>query len=487
MNDREETPVKRRPSTRAYVALSAAAALLVTALALPATASAQSAPPETHITQAPANPSGKKDATFAFTGTDDTTPAIDLEFQCRLDPQDAPPGTDPLDLWLECLSPQFFTGLASGRQHTFEVQTIDGDGLIDPTPASYTWTVLPPQTCEDASGSAPVEADSWFDEKDPIKSNGDDSTLKLMSKAPSENSRVAVRFTLPQAPAGCVVKSATLKLYSDSAPAVPGKLQALRLTSAWGENNIAWGNQPTTIGPVAEAPSAMGYVQWDVTAQVQGGAAHGFLIRHATENDPAGAEEGFFSKEKLENPPLLDITYAGSASGGGGGGGGTPTPPAPPAVQPPTAPATPVAAPAPPASEPPASKPPTSKPLGRTVAQLAAALKGDLRTAAKTLRRAGIAALVRKRGATVKSVHALVPGTVRIETVFRGKRVVLLRGTRSFARAGKATLRLKLTKRGRQVLQRKRAAKFTLRGSFAERAAVIRASHTVAVNRKGRR
>jgi hypothetical protein len=469
MNDREETPVKRRPSTRAFAVLSAAAALLVTALVLPATASAQSVPPETTITQAPPNPSGKKEATFAFTGTDDTTPAIDLEFQCRLDPQDAPPGTDPLDLWLDCLSPQFFTGLAAGKNHTFEVQATDGDGLVDPTPASYTWTVLPPQTCEDASGSAPVEADSWFDEHDPIKSNGEDSTLKLMSKAPAENSRVAVRFTLPQAPAGCVVKSATLKLYSDSAPSVPGKLQALRLNSAWGENNITWGNQPGTTGPAAEAPSAMGYVQWDVSAQVQAGAPHGFLIRHATENDIAGAEESFFSKEKLENPPLLDITYAGTASGGGGGA------PAPPGAQPPAAPGTPGTAPA-----------PTGR-LAPTVAQLAAALRADLRRAATTLRRLGLAKLLRKKGASVNSVHALIPGKIQIATVFGGKRVVVLQGTRSFARAGKATLRLKLTNKGRKVLRRKRSAKFTLRGSFTDRAAVIRATGPkVVVKRKGR-
>jgi hypothetical protein len=475
MNDREETPVKRRPSNRAFAALSAAAALLVTALVLPATASAQSVPPETTITQAPPNPSGKKEATFAFTGTDDTTPAIDLEFQCRLDPQDAPPGTDPLDLWLDCLSPQFFTGLAAGKNHTFEVQAVDGDGLTDPTPASYTWTVLPPQTCEDASGSAPVEADSWFEEKDQIKSNGEDSTLKLMSKAPSENSRVAVRFTLPQAPAGCVVKSATLKLYSDSAPTVPGKLQALRLTSAWGENNITWGNQPGTAGPAAEAPSAMGYVQWDVSAQVQAGAPHGFLIRHAIENDPAGAEEGFFSKEKLENPPLLEITYAGTAAGGGGA-------PAPPGVQPPAAPGTP-ATPGTPGTAP----APTGKPLAASRAQLVAALRADLRRAATTLRRLGLAKLLRKKGASVNSVHALIPGKIQIATVFGGKRVVVLQGARSFARAGKATLRLKLTKKGQKVLKRKRSAKFTLRGSFTDRAAVIRASGPkVTVKRKGR-
>jgi hypothetical protein len=469
--------VKRRPSTRAYAALSAAAALLVTALVLPATASAQSAPPETNITQAPPNPSGKKEATFAFTGTDDTTPAIDLEFQCRLDPQNAPPGTDPLDLWLECLSPQFFTGLTPG-QHTFEVQTVDGDGLIDPTPASYTWVVGQPTTCEDASGKIDADADSWFEEKAPIESHGDDSALKLMSKAPGENSRVAVRFPLPQAPAGCVLQSAKLRLYSDSAPSVPGKLQALRLTSAWGENNIAWGNQPATAGPAAEAPSAMGYVEWDVTAHVQAGAGHGFLIRHATENDVAGAEEGFFSKEKLENMPELVLTYAGAATGGGGGGGGTP---APPAAQPPAAPATPVAPGAAPA-------PPTGKPLAASKAQLTAALRANLRKAATTLRRHGLAKLLRKKGANVNSVQALIPGKIQIATVFGGKRVVVLVGTRSFASAGKATLRLKLTKKGRQVLKRKRSAKFTLRGSFTDRAAVIRASGPkVTVKRKGRR
>jgi hypothetical protein len=393
---------------------------------------------------------------------------IDLEFQCRLDPQNAAPGTDPLDLWLDCLSPQFFTGLAPG-EHTFEVQALDAEENVDPTPAKYTWVVGQATTCADASGKIDADADSWFEEKSPIESHGDDSALKLMSKAPGENSRVAVRFPLPQAPAGCVLQSAKLRLYSDSAPSVPGKLQALRLTSAWGENNIAWGNQPATAGPAAEAPSAMGYVEWDVTAHVQAGAPHGFLIRHATENDVAGAEEGFFSKEKLENMPELVLNYAGTAAGGGGA-------PAPPGAQPPAAPGTPGTAPA-----------PTTK-LAPTVAQLAAMLRADLRRAATTLRRLGLAKLLRKKGANVNSVHALIPGKIQIATVFGGKRVVVLQGARSFARAGKATLRLKLTKKGRQVLRRKRSAKFTLRGSFTDRAAVIRASGPkVVVKRKGRR
>jgi hypothetical protein len=461
--------VKRLSSNRACLALSVTALIVATALVMPAIASAQSAPPETIITQAPPNPTGKREATFSFTGVDDTTRVRDLDFHCRLDPQNAPPGTDPLDLWLNCLSPQLFTGLALG-QHTFDVQAVDQDGLVDATPASYTWTVLPPQTCPDANGIAAVDADAWIDEHAPSDNHGDASMLKVMSRASSENSRAVVRFTLPQAPAGCLVESATLRLYSDSAPDVPRTLQALRLSSAWEENSVTWGNQPATAGPAAEAPAAMGYVQWNVTSQVQamfsGDGNHGFLIRHAIENDTPGAEEDFFSKEKRENPPELVLTFAAA-------GGGAPGPPLEPL--PPEKPRAPVA-------------PSIRRPLGPTVTQLVAALKGDLRTAARTLRRLGIAKLVRKQGANVKSVHALIPGTVRISTVIGGRRVVVLRGTRKFARAGKATLRLKLTKRGRQVLERKRSARLTLRGSFANRTTLVQApSRKVTIQRGGLR
>jgi hypothetical protein len=469
--------VKRVASTRACVGLSVAAVLLATVLVLPATASAQSdvTPPETTITQKPPNPTSKRDATFAFTGTDNLTPAADIEFQCRLDPQNAAPGTDPLSLWLDCLSPQVYTGLAPGK-HTFEVQALDAEENVDPTPATYTWTVGDgaggaggPSSCADASGTIAADADTYIEEKAPLDNKGADGELKLMSKAPNENSRALVRFPIPQAPAGCVLQSATLKLYSDSAPDVPTNVQALRLTGAWGENTAGWGNQPQSAGPAVEAALAMGYVQWNVTALVQAGAGNGFLIRHVRENDPNGAEAAFFSKEKLESPPQLDLTYSGEASGGGGGSGGANPPPGQPG-----SPDTP-------------ARPPSSR-LGPTVAQIAATLRADLRTAARTLRRAGIAKLVRKRGVNVKPVRAVIPGTLRVVTVVGGKRVVVLRGTRKFARAGKATLRLKLTKRGRQVLKRKRSAKLTLRGSFADRTAVIRApSVKVTVKRRGLR
>jgi hypothetical protein len=434
--------VKAFASARAYVghALLVAAVLLATALVMPAVASAQSAPPETTITQAPPNPSGTKTATFAFTGTDDATPAIDLEFECRLDAHLAPPGTDPLDLWLECLSPQFFTGLDVG-QHTFEVQTLDGDGLIDPTPAIYTWTVLPPQTCADATATVAAEADAWIDEHSPSQNSGADSTLKVISKAPSENSRAVVSFPLPQAPAGCVVQSATLRLYSDSAPAVPGTLQALRLTSAWGENNVAWSNQPAAAAPAAEAPAGMGYVQWNVTAQVQAMLAfgnYGFLIRHAVENDIAGGEEGFFSKEKLENPPELVVCFEGCSSGGGGGG----IVPAPPVPFPTPVPLPLPVLPLPPVAAPPAAALPTlpvAPAVTRPVVTAPGATKGlrcrvpnvkrrTLRQARIALVRAGCrVGAIRKRFSKARKGRVLAQSPGRIGTqAYRGFRVNLV-------------------------------------------------------------
>ncbi|MGQ0576199.1 MAG: right-handed parallel beta-helix repeat-containing protein [Pseudonocardia sp.] len=112
------------------------------------------APPETTITIAPVT--GTSDLTFAFTGTDDNTPASRLMFECRVDgePQnqlDFEPCLSPFNL-LEryaITDPQ----LAPNVPHTFEVRAIDETEptpMVDPTPAAHTWTPAPdtvaPQT-----------------------------------------------------------------------------------------------------------------------------------------------------------------------------------------------------------------------------------------------------------------------------------------------------------------------------------------------------
>lgn len=84
--------------------------------------------PNTTIDSNPTDPTTSTDATFTFSGTDSIL-AIG-GFQCKLD----------AGAFAACTSPQNYTGLALGS-HTFEVRAVDTAGNVDPTPASFTWTI----------------------------------------------------------------------------------------------------------------------------------------------------------------------------------------------------------------------------------------------------------------------------------------------------------------------------------------------------------
>lgn len=86
--------------------------------------------PETTIDSSPSNPSNSSSASFTFSGTDDTTAPGNLTFECDLDGNG----------FSSCTSPQNYTSLADGN-HTFQVRAIDEAGNVDPTPASFTWTI----------------------------------------------------------------------------------------------------------------------------------------------------------------------------------------------------------------------------------------------------------------------------------------------------------------------------------------------------------
>ena len=130
-----------------------------------------------------------------------------------------------------------------------------------------------------------------------------------MSK--SNNSlRALLQFNIPTSPQGCVIQSATLRLYAASWK--NGRtLQALQINAAWMENSVTWGNQPSTTGSAATTSSGSGWRQWNVSAMVQamqaGGLHYGFLIRDANENNDA--EQQFHSREKGENIPQLVIIF----------------------------------------------------------------------------------------------------------------------------------------------------------------------------------
>ena len=95
--------------------------------------------PETSLDAHPPNPSGR-DASFSFSGNDAGGTGV-AGFECDLDGGG----------FTACTSPQAYSGLADGS-HTFQVRAHDAVGNIDPTPASFTWTVdgTPPDTSIEA-------------------------------------------------------------------------------------------------------------------------------------------------------------------------------------------------------------------------------------------------------------------------------------------------------------------------------------------------
>jgi hypothetical protein len=87
-------------------------------------------PPDTTIGAKPSDPSHDPSATFSFSGTDNLTAPAKLTFECKLDGA----------AFAACTGPANLSGLADGG-HTFQVRATDALGNVDPTPASYTWTI----------------------------------------------------------------------------------------------------------------------------------------------------------------------------------------------------------------------------------------------------------------------------------------------------------------------------------------------------------
>ena len=84
-------------------------------------------PPETTLDQTPNGTTSNLIASFGFSGTDNHS---SVTFQCSVDG----------GIYESCSSP-FNTSTLSVGSHTFAVRAVDVLGNIDPTPASYTWTI----------------------------------------------------------------------------------------------------------------------------------------------------------------------------------------------------------------------------------------------------------------------------------------------------------------------------------------------------------
>ena len=69
-----------------------------------------------------------------------------------------------------------------------------------------------------------------------------------MTKSGDATLRALVRFDLPTAPAGCVVDTATLRIYAGGCK--DGRtIEVHRLARLWTESGVNWSNQPSTTAP----------------------------------------------------------------------------------------------------------------------------------------------------------------------------------------------------------------------------------------------
>src|SRR5687768_18418197 len=88
--------------------------------------------PDTVISGGPDDPTTATTASFGFFSTETNS-----TFICSLDGGAAE----------VCTSPAQYTGLAIGN-HEFQVTATDEEGAPDPTPATYRWTIGPPDTTD---------------------------------------------------------------------------------------------------------------------------------------------------------------------------------------------------------------------------------------------------------------------------------------------------------------------------------------------------
>ena len=205
-----------------------------------------------------------------------------------------------------------YAGVSIGS-HEFKVRAVDADAGADPSPESYSWTVEAPPTCGGQPATASASADSWNAQTQSSTNNGTDKVLRVKSRE-RRRERALVKFSQPAIPQGCGLESAKLRLYSSSF--TPNRtLQALRLGGPWTELGVNWNTQPPPTGTAASAQSrsSQGYVEWDVTSQVQTmytGANYGFLIRDANESAGSDRLQVFASRETdSQHPPELVISY----------------------------------------------------------------------------------------------------------------------------------------------------------------------------------
>ncbi len=386
--------------------------------------------PETTISSPPA------DVTGAQTSVGFGSSESGSSFECRL---------DGATQWTACTSPRTLTALAQGP-HSIRARARDAVGNVDATPAERTWTVdtRAPDTTIDSgpsglerSGSAQLtfsstEAGSSFE------CRLDDATAWSPCTSPAE-------FT------GLGQGTHTIRVRATDAP---GNIDASPAERTWTvdtappetviDSGPSSGGRSTHAGFVFSAESAATFEcrlddeTWHACVsplELTGLAVGGHVLR-VRATDAAGN---------------VDPTNAVR----------TWTIAAPPVTRPaPTVPASPV-----PPKDP---TPPAPEPQGPSTRDVVAALRDDVKATAKVLRRTGGTLLVRRRGLVIRRLDAVLPGRFYLRLRHGG--AVIGRGSSALTRAGRHTVRLRLTRAGVRRLARGSLNRVTLEIEFRDSA-----------------
>ena len=164
---------------------------------------------------------------------------------------------------------------------------------------------LPP-VC--TSQTVVAAADAWINEQQGTTNYGTGAVLNVTSRN-GRTARTLLQFTLPAAPTGCTLSSATLRVYN-ATPAAGRTIAAYRAATAWTEAGVTWDTAPATAGTAVNVTSvaAAGYLQWTVTTHVQSlysGSNFGFILRDSNEVGTTVFTQAFDSRTATNKPELV--------------------------------------------------------------------------------------------------------------------------------------------------------------------------------------
>jgi hypothetical protein len=153
--------------------------------------------PDTSIASGPAGSTSSTSASFTFSSSEPGS-----TFDCRIDG----------GAWSSCSSPKSYGGLALGA-HTFDVRATDTAGNLEATPASSSWTVVPPGGGASGGGG----------------SGGQGGAASGTSGSPSGGSGASFVVQLRRAPKQALLKKGKLLVFASCSQACSLSLPGVAL------------------------------------------------------------------------------------------------------------------------------------------------------------------------------------------------------------------------------------------------------------------